>query len=33
MRWSRLFGQFSLIYKWKNHSRSRRGGGNVEIVL
>ena len=33
VRWSRLFRQFFGVLKWKNYSRNRRGGGNVEIVL
>jgi len=31
LRWSRLFGQFFRVLKWKNCSASRRGGGHVEI--
>ena len=31
VRWSRLFGQFFRVLKWKSHSVSGRGGGNVKI--
>jgi len=31
MRWLRLFGQVFRVFKWKNCSARRRGGGNVKI--
>jgi hypothetical protein len=31
LRWLRLFGQVFRVFKWKNCSARRRGGGNVKI--
>jgi hypothetical protein len=31
VRWLRLFGQVFRVFKWKNCSARRRGGGNVKI--